>query len=523
MSAAAQGAGDGGRVLFVSSNGTGLGHLTRSMAIARRLEGLDPLFLTLSAAAPVVREQGFPVEYVASYSTPGAGSDWRWSRRLRGRLRQAFAEARPRVVVFDGAHPYQALIDALPTARGARRVWCRRPLWKPGSNPGALGREGFFDAVLEPGEIAAVEDRGPTVARRDRAHTVDPIVFCDDADLLPRAEAAHELGLDPEATCVLVNLGQGGEVGELARRCVAHLVGRDGIQVAVLSSAIAAGLEVPEGVVQLPATYPISRHFAAVDAAVAAAGYNAYHELIRFGVPAVYIPMRRQTDDQAARARFAEEQGLGLAADPSDPALRVEGQLDRLLDAGDRQRMAARLREQRPDNGAADAARWLEDLAAQQPPVRARVSRWRRYVRSPARSVRQAAPFAARLPLHAAAFAKQTVQRRPPRTLVLAFGIAFGGMNAAVGEALGRTPDPPGRVLVVTDSLELAPLRRAGVAFEHIPGAGEAQARLAGGDYEEFRGRRLELILAERPRPRRVLGVGDVDPDTLAAFGTLGR
>ena len=240
--------GGAGRVLFVSSNGTGLGHLTRSMAIARRLDSLDPLFLTLSAAAPVVREQGFPVEYVASYATPGAGSDWRWSRRLRGRLRAAFAEAAPRVVVFDGAHPYQALIDALPAAAGARRVWCRRPLWKPGSNPGALAREGFFDRVLEPGELAASEDRGPTVSRRGQAHVVDPVVFCDDEDLLPREQAARELGLDPDARCVLVNLGQGPEVRELARLCVARLAGRAGIQVAVLSSAIAAGLDVPDGV-----------------------------------------------------------------------------------------------------------------------------------------------------------------------------------------------------------------------------------------------------------------------------------
>ena len=54
------------RILFTTSNGTGLGHLTRSMAIARRLpDGVEPLFLTLSAAAPVVEEMGFPVEYVA--------------------------------------------------------------------------------------------------------------------------------------------------------------------------------------------------------------------------------------------------------------------------------------------------------------------------------------------------------------------------------------------------------------------------------------------------------------------------
>jgi predicted glycosyltransferase len=41
------------RVMFVSSNGTGLGHLTRSMAIARRLDReIEPLFVTLSRAAP---------------------------------------------------------------------------------------------------------------------------------------------------------------------------------------------------------------------------------------------------------------------------------------------------------------------------------------------------------------------------------------------------------------------------------------------------------------------------------------
>ena len=97
MTAADGPRGERERILFVSSNGTGLGHLTRSMAIARRLGGrCEPLFFTLSGAAPVVREQGFPVEYAASYATPGAGSDWRWSRRLRGRLRAAFAERRAR-------------------------------------------------------------------------------------------------------------------------------------------------------------------------------------------------------------------------------------------------------------------------------------------------------------------------------------------------------------------------------------------------------------------------------------------
>ncbi len=312
------------RILFTTSNGTGLGHLTRSMAIARRLgDEVEPLFLTLSAAAPVVEQMGFPVEYVPSYATPASGNDYRWSRRLRARLRAVIAEADPAVVVFDGTHPYEALLGALPAAGTA--VWCRRALWKRGSSRVPLGRAGAFDAVLEPGEVAESEDAGPTVALRDRAHRVGPIVLLDRSELSPREEAAAALGLDPEATNVLVTLGQGEEVREATKRALAHLTSNEGVQVVALSSALAAVESLPEGVIALRSTYPISRHFAAIDAAVAAAGYNAYHELIELGVPSLFVPMHRETDDQPARARYAEEAGVGLGVSgASDSGARVE-------------------------------------------------------------------------------------------------------------------------------------------------------------------------------------------------------
>jgi UDP-N-acetylglucosamine--N-acetylmuramyl-(pentapeptide) pyrophosphoryl-undecaprenol N-acetylglucosamine transferase len=505
------------RILFVTSNGTGLGHLTRSMAIARRLDSsFEPLVLTLSAAAPVVRELGFPVEYVASYGTPGAGSDWRWSRRLRARLRAAIAEAAPRLIVFDGAHPYQALIDALAGARGTRAVWCRRPMWRPGSNPGALARSEFFDAVLEPGELAEREDRGPTVARRDEAHRVGPIVFCKVGELEPRADAERELGLEPGKVNVLVQLGQGPEVASAVKRCLDHLAARGDVQVAALSSTIASLLAVPDGIVHLRSTYPMSRYFAAFDLAVSAAGYNAYHELIRFGVPALYVPMPRRTDDQVARARYAEQAGIGLGTDGPDSD-RLEALLDELLDPERRAAMRERLSELRFEDGAAQAARWLAELAtADGGAGRGGGGRWRRWLRQPLGSARRAAPFAARLPLSFAAFVRQTIVRRPPRTVVLALGVPDGALGRELEGALARTPDLPGRVLVITDSLEFGPLLRAGVGFEHVPGPGEAQAQLAGGDYHAFLSRRVALVLAERPRPRRSLTIGETGSDLLA-------
>jgi UDP:flavonoid glycosyltransferase YjiC (YdhE family) len=512
MSAAAK------RILFITSNGTGLGHLTRSMAVARRLpDGLEPMVLTLSAAAPVVRDQGFPVEYVASHSTPGTGSSWRWSRRLRGRLRAVLREADPAAFVFDGVHPYEALLGAMGSAPRAHRVWCRRPMWLPGSNLGALERERFFDEVLEPGELAAEEDCGPTVARRETAHRVGPIVFCDPQELAPREEAERELGLEPGRVNVLVALGQGAEVDAATRRCLEALHGREDVQVAALSSAIGELGELGEGVVHLRATYPMSRLYRAFDVAVAAAGYNAFHELVQLGVPSLFVPMARETDDQAARARWAEQAGVGRGVDGPDAGDLVE-KLEALLDPSKRGEIAANLAALPAASGAADAAAWLGELAGTERVPRPGRSRLRRYLADPVGSAKAVAPVLRRAPRNLGGIAWQTITRRPPRTLVLALGLAPGGLERELPGTLAAVNDPPERVLVVTDSLELAPLRRAGVAFEHVPGPGELASIVGGDDYDSFVQRRLALILAERPAPRLSIAIGAAGETVLASL-----
>lgn len=508
----------GPRIMFVSSNGTGLGHLTRSMAIARRLDrDTESLFVTLSRAAPVVREMGFPVEYMASHGSPTAGSDLRWSRRMTARLRAAILEADPDLLVFDGILPYDPLLATMK--RVPATVWCRRGLWQPGASTAPLTRSDLFDAILEPGDFAASADAGPTSSRRDEAHEVPPIVFLDDAELLPRADAERELGLEPGKPTILVQLGQGPEVADATARCLRTLARADGVQVAAASSAISGLLDVPEGVVHLRSTYPMSRYYAAFDGAVSAVGYNAFHEMVRFAIPALFVPMRRETDDQGARARYAASVGVALAVDgPQDE--RIEDRLGELLDADRRGAMRERLEELRPDNGAREAARWIEALA--EPPregltthsvgnpplgdgterrssLRARAARAWVFVRTIPRTITR--------------LMNQTLTLPRPTTIIL----AFGADEAAIRDALNRAQEPFERVLLVTDSLAIGEVWRAGTGVEHVPAPGEREAELAGGDYAEFRRRRLGLILAGRPRLRNALTAGEVPPDLVDA------
>lgn len=494
------------RVLFATSNGTGLGHLNRAMAIARRLpHGAEVSIFTLSQAAPVVAAAGYDVDYLASYRCPASGTDRAWNLRLRAVLEQLIAERAPDLVVFDGVHPYRALTHVLSRRGAPRSVWCRRPMWRQGSATAPLRRAGAFDVVLEPGELAASADRGPTVAERFAAVRVDPIVFLDREELLDRRAAAAELGLDPDRRTALVSLGQGGELDRAVARSLAALAARADVQVAALQSSIAEGLEVPPDVVHLRSTFPMSRYFRAFDLAIAAAGYNAFHELIAFGVPTLFLPMERNTDDQVARARWAAAEGVALAVEGAgDPEL--ERRIEELCDPARAEELRAGCERAFPGNGAPAAADLVAGLARGEParpPVRerGRLNRWLRL---------SSHPVGPTLPLVAALGARDLArhpERRSPHLVVLALGVPEAELIPRLRKAVAG--EDPARVLVLTDSLAFGELRRLGVGFERLPaGHSVHEAGL-------LRLRERATVLLRGRRPLRAVSVGRGGPQVL--------
>ena len=353
------------RVLFVSSNGAGVGHLMRLMALARHAPAdVEPIFLTFSQGAKVVDDAGYFVEYLASRSISGATAV-AWHPMLRERVNELIERYDVRALVFDGTWPYQGLLDAATDQPGVALVWSRRAMWKPKvSNPVLDGETGRFDLVIEPGEFAAEDDRGATRKHRRDALRVGPVCYLDLEELLPPAVAREELQLDPDRPAALVNLGAGNinDVSSQLGMVVGRLAEETELQVCVTRSIIAdQQAQLPDNVRTI-SVYPLARYLPAFDLAFAAAGYNSYHELLLAGVPTAFIPNTdTATDDQAARSRYAHRVGVGFDL-PDPTAATVDEAVRKLLDPDVRRRMHERAVARRLPNGAATGMAAIVDL-----------------------------------------------------------------------------------------------------------------------------------------------------------------
>lgn len=310
-------------IVLATSNGTGMGHLTRQLAVALALgsEARVHVF-SLSLAMPVVQAHGLRGEYCPSYDRGWIPRE-SWNSYLRDRLVAFCREVRADVVLFDGVAPYAGILMARARLGGVRFAWCRRGMWRDGANDRALTASSAFDLVIEPGDLAAHRDTGPTASRHD-AHRVPPISLTEMVHGLSRRNAAVALGLDPERPTALVTLGSGrlGDPAAAATAVLEELLSDGRWQVALTRPGIATqALPVidPARVVELRDVYPLARHLAAFDLAVSAAGYNAVHEFLPAAVPTLLVPSPSTvTDDQVSRAQGCAERGLALWAHQDD-------------------------------------------------------------------------------------------------------------------------------------------------------------------------------------------------------------
>jgi hypothetical protein len=350
-------------LLFLAANGVGVGHLTRLLAVARRAPG-PVVFATHAPAVGILQDFGFPVEYIPSAAAVGGEFD-SWDGWFKAHLDHLLDAWDPSVVAYDGNHLSRGLIEAVGARRDCRLAWVRRGMWGKTTSV-HMPNVRWCDLVIEPGELAAVVDAGITARRRAEALQVDPVVLLDAEELLNRAQASAALGLNAARPAVLIQLGSGynRDLLTLLDQIIPVLSAVPGLQIAVaewVNGSVPLTLW-PQ--VKVLRGFPLSQYIRAFDFCISAAGYNAYHELISFGVPTIFIANRHPTmDDQYGRAKFAQDHAAAFELSENDlgdlPAL-----VGLMLQDSAQRYLSNRCAALTRPNGAAEAARALSDLAA---------------------------------------------------------------------------------------------------------------------------------------------------------------
>jgi UDP:flavonoid glycosyltransferase YjiC (YdhE family) len=349
-------------LLFVSQNGTGVGHVVRQLAIARKLSGdHDCIFLTMSQALRFISAFGFHAEYFPSAVYSGvAYTDWLyWLRKKVDMMIDAWSV---RAVIFDGNVPYAAVAEAAAARADVRSVWIRRGMWPDSDvDRNRLLAQLFFDMVIEPGDFAEEYDTGPTRALRDTVRIVPPVQLLDNDELASRAEACRALGMDAKTTNVLVQLGSGNnrDTQSMLRRIAAALEPHPHVRLYSLRWPISDLPPLASPGISELAVFPMSRFYRAFDFSISAAGYNTAHEVLCYALPTIFVPNETEgMDNQAGRAAFSAARGLSLNSKASAIATNVA----QMLDPDFRKAMRTRLRRLHLENGAAAAARHIDAL-----------------------------------------------------------------------------------------------------------------------------------------------------------------
>lgn len=351
------------RILMICGNGVGLGHITRLLAVSRRLPAwIEPVVLTLSPGAGLLRAEGLSVDYFASHMRNDVTGK-SWNEAFAVEVRAALDATGARLAVFDGNDAFPGLARLISARSDVIWLWIRRGLWRshhllnPNTPP-------LFNMVIEPGDLAGDEDIGAT-AGQPRVERVGPVLCCNPDQRLDRAEAAARLGIDPARRTVAVQLGAGRNFDMTSpREAILRALGRHDVQVLEIANPLAQQYEPrpgdPRRISVYPA-YPLSKAF---DLAVLASGYNSFHEAVYAGLPAIFVPNQGGLmDDQHLRAAYAQTAGLAFCLRSSE-AHRAADVVEQALSPSFTEEVARRSARLEYSDGAAAIARHIEGQLA---------------------------------------------------------------------------------------------------------------------------------------------------------------
>ncbi|TKD70975.1 glycosyltransferase [Pseudalkalibacillus hwajinpoensis] len=353
---------DGNAILFVPTNGAGLGHLTRLLAIARRVKRIDPskkiIFHTTSSAMHLILQEGFLGYHLPSKMLfPKEMSAKQWNGMLRDHLETVISIHQPETIVFDGAFPYAGLVASMRKKDGLRKIWVKRGQHKEGKAELVESKESEFDEVYVPGEAG-----GENSLRKEGMKTYcEPVLYLDREELKDRESVRRQWNIPEGMKMVYVQLGAGkiNDIHSTISILLNELLKREDVFVVIGESIIGNRMDLKMDRVLTLRDYPNSIYFNAFDLIVTATGYNTFHEVMYFGVPSILIPNENtKTDDQVARANIAGNAGAAIVLrDPG--ASDFEQAIEKALDEDNNRDMRRNALALMKENGAQQMAEMI--------------------------------------------------------------------------------------------------------------------------------------------------------------------
>ena len=310
-------------IILATSNGIGMGHLTRASAVASELKDFaNPVIISMASGVVEVPK----IAYVNFEYVPGRDRKWmgrfEWDKYLRDRIVALIDETDAKIVSFDGVVPYPGIIGIKSIRPKVKLVWVRRGFWQKTSQRHLLNLQSkMMDLIITPGDFGQSYDKGPTAGRSDST-VVKPISIYNRQTSLDKVAARNLLGLDQTRPVVLVQLGIGeADLNAKMTAALKGLITWPDMQVVLTKEPVTSTGEnlTPAGLdIKVIRHFPLANILTAFDAAICAAGYNSVHEELAANIPTLFIPNTRGTDNQAERARWAADNKVALTVDQSN-------------------------------------------------------------------------------------------------------------------------------------------------------------------------------------------------------------
>lgn len=296
--------------LFIPINGAGLGHVSRSLAVAKHLKKNKPdakiVFFATSIAVNLINQMGFSCYHIPPASLLKEISAIKWNRMFSSFLESIILTHRPCTIVFDGTMPYIGLRLVMNTYKKIRYVWIKRGLYKSTFDQSKIDFN-LFDLTIAPGEYTTEVETKDT----DLVKSVNPVSLLEKDELIEKSKALRLLRLDPKRPRAYVQLGTGNINGifDLQNQVIIALK-EIGVQVLLAISPVALKKEINELADQTIIDYPNSQYFSAFDFAVLAGGYNSVCEVVSLGLPTIFFPNTSTiADDQVKRVEMVKNFG----------------------------------------------------------------------------------------------------------------------------------------------------------------------------------------------------------------------